>query len=115
MTGWLIALGILILLAILPLGVSVIYNEDGPLVRVIAGFIRLKVFPLKERKKAQKGKEKNQDEEKSDPQKEKRAGQKRRQYYGFSAPSENCGGFSRRISQKASCKPLGAEADFGRR
>ena len=51
MTGWLIVLGILILLAILPLGVSVIYNEDGPLVRVIAGFIRMKVFPLKKKEK----------------------------------------------------------------
>jgi len=60
MTGWLIALGILILLAILPLGVSVIYNEDGPLVRVIAGFIRLKVFPLKKKeKKPKKEKKKN--------------------------------------------------------
>lgn len=51
MTGWLIALGILILLAILPLGVSAIYNEDGPLVRVIAGFIRLKVFPSSKKEK----------------------------------------------------------------
>ena len=56
MTGWLIALGILILLAILPLGVSVIYNEDGPLVRVIAGFIRIKVFPSKKKDKKEKKK-----------------------------------------------------------
>ena len=55
MTGWLIALCIVILLAILPLGVSVIYNEDGLLVRVIAGFVRIKVFPLKKKeKKAEK-------------------------------------------------------------
>ena len=59
MTGWLIALFIVILLAILPLGVSVIYNEDGPLVRVIAGFVRIKVFPLKKKeKKAEKKKKK---------------------------------------------------------
>ena len=59
MTGWLIALFVVILLAILPLGVSVIYNEDGPLVRVIAGFVRVKVFPLKKKeKKAEKNKEK---------------------------------------------------------
>ena len=58
MTGWLIALGILILLAILPLGVSVIYNEDGPLIRIIAGFIRIKVFPLKKKEKKKKEKKK---------------------------------------------------------
>ncbi len=54
MTGLLIALGILILLAILPLGVSAIYNEDGPLVRIIAGPIRLTVFPLKKKEKKPK-------------------------------------------------------------
>ena len=59
MTGWLIALCIVILLAILPLGVSVIYNEDGPLVRVIVGFIRLKIFPLKKEKKPKKIKQKS--------------------------------------------------------
>ena len=77
MTGWLIALGILILLAILPLGVSVIYNEDGPLIRIIAGFIRIKVFPLKKKdkkdkkkkdKKKKKGKKSKKD---SDKKKEK--------------------------------------------
>ena len=35
--GWWITLGILVLLAILPLGVSVHYNADGPLVRIILG------------------------------------------------------------------------------
>lgn len=54
MTGWLIALGILILLAILPLGASVIYNEDGPLIRIIAGPVRLTVFPLKKKDKKEK-------------------------------------------------------------
>ena len=65
MTGWLIALCIVILLAILPLGVSVIYNEDGPLVRVIAGFVRIKVFPLKKKeKKAEKKKKKTKTKKK---------------------------------------------------
>ncbi len=43
--GWLITAGILLLLALLPLGVSVKYDEDGPLVKVIAGGIRFTVFP----------------------------------------------------------------------
>lgn len=52
--GWLIALGILFLLAILPLGADVRYDSDGPSVRIIAGPIRLQVFPGK--KKATKDK-----------------------------------------------------------
>ncbi len=43
--GWLITLGILFLLAVLPLGVSVKYDEDGPLVKVIAGPIRMTLYP----------------------------------------------------------------------
>ena len=77
MTGWLIALGILILLAILPLGVSVIYNEDGPLVRVIAGFIRLKIFPLKKKdKKPKKVKQKSKTKITAEPKKKKEPGKK---------------------------------------
>ncbi len=49
--GWWIALAVLVLLAAMPLGVSVKYDEDGPLVKVIAGFIRLKVFPAEKKKK----------------------------------------------------------------
>ena len=45
--GWFIALAIVVLLAIMPLGVSVKYDSDGPLVRIIAGLVRLTVFPLK--------------------------------------------------------------------
>ena len=51
MTFWLIALGILVLLAILPLGVSARYNADGPLVSVIAGPLRIQVFPGKQKPK----------------------------------------------------------------
>ncbi len=56
--GWLIALGILFLLAILPLGVSVQYDSDGPLVRIIAGLLRLQVFPAKKKKKPKEKTEK---------------------------------------------------------
>ena len=54
--GWLIALGILVLLAILPLGVSVRYNAEGALVRVIAGPFRITVFPMKKKEKNNKEK-----------------------------------------------------------
>ncbi len=58
--GWWIALAVLVLLAAMPLGVSVVYDADGPLIKVIAGFIRLKIFPAKKKKeKPKKEKKKN--------------------------------------------------------
>ena len=52
--GWLITLGILILLGILPLGASVKYDADGPLVKVIAGPIRITVYPRDKKPKKEK-------------------------------------------------------------
>ena len=52
--GWLIALGILTLIAIIPIGVSAFYDEDGPRVHVIAGFLRIPVFPVKKKEKKEK-------------------------------------------------------------
>ena len=49
--GWLIALGVLTLIAILPIGVSALYDEDGPRISVIAGPLRLLVFPQKKKEK----------------------------------------------------------------
>ncbi len=43
--GWLITLAILALLAVLPLGVSIAYDEQGPRARVIAGPVKLQVYP----------------------------------------------------------------------
>lgn len=67
--GWIITLVILFLLAILPLGVSVIYHAEGPLVRVIAGPLKIKVFPLKK-----KDPDKPQKPKKEKPKKEKKKG-----------------------------------------
>lgn len=58
MTGWLIALGILVLLACLPLGVSAIYNREGANIRMIAGPVRFTIYPSK--KKARKPEVKKQ-------------------------------------------------------
>ena len=52
--GWLIALAVIVLLAILPLGASVLYDEDGPRVRILAGPLKIQVFPLKKKKKQDK-------------------------------------------------------------
>ena len=64
--GWWITLGILILLGLLPLGVSVIYDEDGALVRIIAGPLKIKVFPqTKKEKKPKKEKKTKKDQNQS--------------------------------------------------
>lgn len=49
--GWLIALGILLLLGDIPLGVFVRYDSGGPLVRIVAGVLRFTVIPLQKKKK----------------------------------------------------------------
>ena len=54
--GWLIALGVLALIAIMPIGVSALYDEDGPRASVIAGPIRLAVYPIKKKEKKEKPK-----------------------------------------------------------
>jgi hypothetical protein len=56
--GWLIALGVLIALAILPIGISVHYDADGPLASLIAGPIRIRLFPGKPKQKKDKKKAK---------------------------------------------------------
>ena len=54
--GWLITLGILLLLAVLPLGVRIRYNSEGILVKVIAGPLKITVYPLPGKKKKEKKK-----------------------------------------------------------
>lgn len=62
--GWWIALGIFVLLMILPIGVCVRYDSDGPLIKAIVGFIRFTVFPRKSKKPK---KEKKKKETKAPP------------------------------------------------
>ena len=52
--GWLITLGIVLLLAVLPVGVRVRYDAGGILVRVIAGPVKITVFPWPGKKKKEK-------------------------------------------------------------
>ena len=63
--GWCITLAILFLLAILPLGASVLYDEEGARVRIVAGPVKIQVFPLKKKQKKDKPK-------KDKPKKEKK-------------------------------------------
>ena len=64
--GWWITLGIVTLLAILPLGVRVHYDAGGPLVKIVLGPLKLTVFPRpkKEPKQEKKQKPKAKPEEK---------------------------------------------------
>ena len=71
--GWWIALGIIALLAVLPLGVSVRYDEDGTLVRIIAGPVKITLFPRpKKNKKPKKEKKKQESGPKEKPAKKKK-------------------------------------------
>lgn len=56
--GWLIALGVLVLLALLPLGVDARYDASGPRVRILAGPVKLTVYPTKGKKKEKPKKKK---------------------------------------------------------
>ena len=69
--GWLVALAVLVLLAILPLGASVLYDADGPVVRIVAGPLKIKVFPLKKKPKKDKAKKEKPKKEKK-PKAEKK-------------------------------------------
>ena len=56
--GWLVTLGILVLLAVLPLGIHIRYDEDGALGKLIAGPIKILLFPKPKKEKKEKPKEK---------------------------------------------------------
>ncbi len=63
--GWAITLGILFLLAVLPLGVDVVYNAAGLILKIVAGPVKLQILPAKKKEKKK--------EEKPKPQKKKAA------------------------------------------
>ena len=65
--GWLIFLAILVLLAILPLGASVLYDADGPKVRIVAGPVKIQVFPMKKKPKKDKPKKEKPKKEQKKP------------------------------------------------
>lgn len=68
--GWLITFGILFLLAILPLGVSVKYDEDGAVVKVIAGPVKITLFPRPKKDKKEKKQKIKDPESPKEPEKQ---------------------------------------------
>lgn len=97
--GWLIALGILVLLAVLPLGVSIRYDASGTLVRLIAGPVRITLYP-RVKKKGKKEKTANQTdagqektpEKKKSSSKKAAAGQTAKQAEKPAEPKKESGG-----------------------
>ena len=65
--GWLIFLAVIVLLAILPLGASVLYDADGPRVRIVAGPVKIQVFPMKKKPKKDKTKKEKPQKEPKKP------------------------------------------------
>ena len=80
--GWLIALGILVLLALLPLGATARYNADGLNLKIIAGPVRIQVVPGKKKdpldkkshKKSKKEKKKTAETGKTEAKKQEKGG-----------------------------------------
>lgn len=52
--GWLIALAVLVLLCILPVGVSGRYDIRGPLLHITAGPVKFRLYPKKDKKEKPK-------------------------------------------------------------
>ena len=52
--SWLIALGILVLLALTPLGVHVRYQDKGVVLKLIIGLLKIQLLPDKGKKKQPK-------------------------------------------------------------
>lgn len=78
MYGWLIALGIIVLLAILPVGVCLIYNADGLVLSLLLGLLKIKLIPKapkekKEKKKPEKKQKKQKTESSSKPADKKKS------------------------------------------
>lgn len=51
MIGWLIALAVIVLLALLPLGVQVRYDASGASVKIVAGPVRVTLLPRRKKKR----------------------------------------------------------------
>lgn len=69
--GWIIAFVILFLLAIFPLGVSVIYDADGFRLRIVAAFLKFQILPGKKKDPDKPEKPKKPKKEKSKKEKTK--------------------------------------------
>lgn len=61
--GWIIALAVLLLIGILPIGVNAVYDANGVAARLIAGPFRFFVYPQNKKKKQKTEKKKTKETE----------------------------------------------------
>ena len=66
--GWLITLGIVFLLAVIPLGIRIRYNSEGMVLKIIAGPVKITLLPRP--KKEKKEKKKKESKKKDTPAEE---------------------------------------------
>lgn len=76
--GWYIALGILVLLAIMPVGVSLIYQEDGLILSLLLGTVKIKLYPKSKKEKPEKKDKKEKKQTKPASAGEKKPEQKKK-------------------------------------
>lgn len=96
--GLIITFGIACLLAILPLGVSFCYDEDGVLLCIIAGPLKITLLPRPQKEK--KPKKENKAKEKKQKQPKKKTGAKGAQ------PSASTGDAVKSVEKKKSGGPI---------
>lgn len=88
--GWLVTLGILMILAVLPLGIHIRYDEDGVLGKLIAGPIKILLFPRPKKEKKEAPKKEAPKKEK--PPKKKKKPKKTDPAAPAAAPAKKKGG-----------------------
>lgn len=74
----LIILGVLVLLALIPLGAHVRYDSEGPWVALVVGPIKIRLFPKKPKKPKKAKKKKEKKEKKPKAPKEEKTGKKKK-------------------------------------
>lgn len=115
MTGWLIAGGILFLLAILPLGVRFRYNEQGFAMKILAGPFKNSGFRFRKRKNLRKIPPKKEKKKPKESEKPKEDSQKGGQLEGFPSPGLRGAGLSGRPAAKTAVRPYQHPCGPGRR
>ena len=81
--GWLIALGVLVLLAVTPVGIRLRYNSEGIFLQAVMGLVHITVLPKKKKSKDNK----RAKDKKQPPDKEKKPAKKTAKTGKPAAPS----------------------------
>ena len=110
--GWLIALGILLALGCLPLGISGIYEASGPIANLLIGPVKISLYHRKKKKKKILRRRKRGN---SPIGRNCACTEKGRQFCGFSSFGQGCNGFPWRLSAETADQTPGNAPLHGRR